>query len=131
MVFCCKNLISYYLFYVKLYEVIRASGKEMAPRVLAHPGTRPTEKGNGTVDEIRIPTAGDPFYTTSPRAQDDVLHGCIAGVVYIGHLIEGVNGEEVEVIDAVQCRRCAPRGSDPASQPATPDETMPDLAVPE
>jgi hypothetical protein len=36
-------------------------------------------------------------------------HGCIAplGVVYIGHLVEGENGEEVEVFEAVPCRRCS------------------------
>jgi hypothetical protein len=34
-------------------------------------------------------------------------HGCIAGVVYIGHMVEGKDGEEVEVITAVLCRRCA------------------------
>ena len=31
---------------------------------------------------------------------------CIAGVVYIGHMVEGDDGEEVEVIEAVPCRRC-------------------------
>ncbi len=34
-------------------------------------------------------------------------HGCIAGVVYIGHLVEGEDGQEVEVFEAVPCRRCA------------------------
>jgi hypothetical protein len=33
-------------------------------------------------------------------------HGCLAGVVYIGHLIVGEDGEEVEVYEAVPCRRC-------------------------
>jgi hypothetical protein len=33
--------------------------------------------------------------------------GCIDGVVYIGHLVEGEDGEEVEIFDAVPCRRCA------------------------
>ncbi len=34
---------------------------------------------------------------------------CYEGVVYIGHLIEDseATGEEVEVIEAVPCRRCA------------------------
>jgi hypothetical protein len=31
-------------------------------------------------------------------------HACIDGTVYIGHL---VLGEEVEVVDALPCRRCA------------------------
>jgi hypothetical protein len=33
-------------------------------------------------------------------------HACTDGVVYIGHLVEQ-DGEEVEVIEAVPCRRCA------------------------
>jgi hypothetical protein len=32
-------------------------------------------------------------------------HACYAGVVYIGHLVEK-DGEEVEVFEAVPCRRC-------------------------
>jgi hypothetical protein len=35
------------------------------------------------------------------------LHACYEGVVYIGHLVVGDDGEEVEVIEAVPCRRCA------------------------
>jgi hypothetical protein len=35
-------------------------------------------------------------------------HVCYDGVVYIGHLVEDPRtGEEVEVIEAVPCRRCA------------------------
>jgi hypothetical protein len=33
-------------------------------------------------------------------------HACLEGTVYIGHLVEE-DGEEVEVIEAVRCRRCA------------------------
>ena len=33
-------------------------------------------------------------------------HACLDGVVYIGHLVEE-EGEEVEVIEALPCRRCA------------------------
>ena len=33
-------------------------------------------------------------------------HACLEGVVYIGHLVEE-DGEEVESIEAVPCRRCA------------------------
>jgi hypothetical protein len=32
---------------------------------------------------------------------------CYEGVVYIGHLVEDECGEEVEVIEAVPCQRCA------------------------
>jgi hypothetical protein len=34
-------------------------------------------------------------------------HACLEGVVYIGRLVVGEDGEEVEVIEAVPCRRCA------------------------
>jgi hypothetical protein len=35
-------------------------------------------------------------------------HACYDGVVYIGHLVEDPGtGEEVEVIEAVPCRKCA------------------------
>jgi len=33
-------------------------------------------------------------------------HACLEGVVYIGHLVEE-DGEEVEVIEALPCGRCA------------------------
>jgi hypothetical protein len=35
-------------------------------------------------------------------------HACYDGVVYIGHLVEDPGtGEEVEVFEAVPCRKCA------------------------
>jgi hypothetical protein len=35
-------------------------------------------------------------------------HVCTDGVVYIGHLVEDPGtGEEVEVLEAISCRRCA------------------------
>ena len=33
-------------------------------------------------------------------------HGCYDGLVFIGHVVEE-DGEEVEVFEAVACRRCA------------------------
>jgi hypothetical protein len=33
-------------------------------------------------------------------------HACMDGIVFIGHLVEE-DGEEVEVIEAVPCQRCA------------------------
>ncbi len=33
-------------------------------------------------------------------------HGCINGAVYIGHMLEDDSGEELEVFEAVACRRC-------------------------
>ena len=37
----------------------------------------------------------------------DHPHACADGVVFIGHLVVGEDGEEVEVFEAVPCRRCA------------------------
>ena len=34
-------------------------------------------------------------------------HACYEGLVYIGHMIADEDGEEVEVVEAVFCRRCA------------------------
>jgi hypothetical protein len=39
------------------------------------------------------------------------MRACYGGVVYIGHLLEGEDGEEVEVFEAVPCRRCEPAGT--------------------
>ncbi len=43
-----------------------------------------------------------------PRPDDhrELSHGCINGVVYVGHLVVGEDSEEVEVFEAVPCRRC-------------------------
>jgi hypothetical protein len=38
----------------------------------------------------------------------DPPHACYDGVVYIGRLVEEPGtGEEVEVVEAMQCRQCA------------------------
>jgi hypothetical protein len=90
----------------------------MAPRVVAHPGTRPTER-MPTVDEHTISPAGDPFYAAAQASPDDTIEAhyaalergipcsCYGGFHYIGHMVEGEDGEEVEVFDAVPCRRCS------------------------
>ncbi len=33
-------------------------------------------------------------------------HGCLNGYVYIGHMVEDEDGDEVEVIEAIVCKRC-------------------------
>jgi hypothetical protein len=38
---------------------------------------------------------------------DEPPHACLEGVVYVGHLVEGEDGEEVEVFAPMPCRRCA------------------------
>jgi hypothetical protein len=53
--------------------------------------------------------AGDPFFAFGvvEAKLDECPHGCIDGVVFLGHLVDGAEtGEEVEVIDRVECKRC-------------------------
>jgi hypothetical protein len=65
------------------------------------------------VDELRIPPAGDPFYAaaksrTSPVVEPRSCPACYAGIVYLGELVEDPDtGEEIEVIEAVPCRKCS------------------------
>jgi hypothetical protein len=42
-----------------------------------------------------------------PKVPPDPSHGCYDGVVYIGHLVIGEDGDEAEVIEAVPCQRCS------------------------
>jgi hypothetical protein len=91
---------------------------ENGPARLVPARTRPTETEE-TVDEHTISPAGDPFTSAASRPTDDTIEahyaslergvpcGCLNGVVYIGHLVIGEDGEEVEVFEAVRCRRCA------------------------
>ena len=64
------------------------------------------------MDEIRIPSAGDPFYAAA-RAHDphpDETEGCLCcydGWVFIGHTIPFPDGDEEIVHEPVPCRRCA------------------------
>jgi inorganic pyrophosphatase len=58
------------------------------------------------VIERRIPPAGDPFSSVSVPDRDPRPHGCYEGLVYIGRLEMTEEGEEVEVITSVPCRRC-------------------------
>ena len=53
--------------------------------------------------------AGDPFFYAASRHPDlekDAPHGCIDGWVYLGFEGEDENGEHVEEIERVPCRRC-------------------------
>jgi hypothetical protein len=66
---------------------------------------------------IRIPASGDPFYAAARVEHDDTVeahyaslerpHACTDGTIFIGHLVVDEDGEEVEVVEAVPCRKCA------------------------
>ena len=47
--------------------------------------------------DTRESSAPDPHPST-----EEIPHACMGGYVFIGHMIE----EEVEVVEAVPCRRC-------------------------
>ena len=64
------------------------------------PGPGP-QKGEQTVDERSLAYP-------SPTDEERGCFACYRGVVYIGHLVEE-EGHEVEVFEAVPCRRCADR----------------------
>jgi hypothetical protein len=65
---------------------------------LAHPAHPSTEDHDDTLEA---------HYASLERLRPCA---CLDGVVYIGHLVEDPGtGEEVEVIEAVPCRRCAER----------------------
>jgi hypothetical protein len=94
----------------------------MAPQVVTHPGTRPTATlAEGvTVDERRISPAGDAFYAAARLREEDTIeaqyaglerleetpHGCYEGWVYMGFEGEDENGEHVELVERVPCRKC-------------------------
>jgi hypothetical protein len=68
--------------------------------VVTHPEAR-TTKGHF------MATQKSTAHPAHPSTEDhDHLHACLDGVVYIGLLVEE-DGEEVEVVEAVPCRRCA------------------------
>ncbi len=54
----------------------------------------------------RNPIIREPLPKLAAPAQDEPPHGCISGIVYIGYMLEDEHGEEVEVFEAVPCRRC-------------------------
>ena len=58
------------------------------------------------MDEHTISPAGDPFYAAAHHGQDEHPHGFLNEYVYIGHMVEGDDGQEVEVYTTVPCRRC-------------------------
>ena len=77
-----------------------------------HPGARPTGRSPMDTGESSAPHAHP-----CTEDHDDTVeahyaclerpHACTDGVVYIGHLVEDPGtGDEVEVVEAVPCRRC-------------------------
>ena len=76
---------------------MRMSGKK-APAVRATPRSR-------TKREKLLITTQDTA-TNRHHAEDENPHGCIDGWVYLGFEGEDENGEHVEEVERVPCRRC-------------------------
>jgi hypothetical protein len=83
---------------------------------MAHPGTRTTKEHFMATTESNAPRA----HPSSDDHDDTVEahcaclerpHACEGSIVYIGHLVIGEDGAEVEVIEAAPCRRCAEEAS--------------------
>jgi hypothetical protein len=64
---------------------------------------------SGSMSSNRSVRAGDPFAYAGSRQDQDHLHACIDGWVYLGFEGEDENGELVEEIERVPCRRSADR----------------------
>ncbi len=60
------------------------------------------------MDTTSISPAGDGFYAAAKYRPDDpeTPHGCYDGWVYLGSEGEDEDGEHVEEIERVPCRRC-------------------------
>ena len=77
--------------------------KEMAPRVLPHPGTRPTETEE-TVDEKSLAQRQSAVRVDEEQEDRNCFY-CLEGWVFLGSI--GHDGEEV--IEPIRCRRCGGR----------------------
>jgi hypothetical protein len=80
--------------------------------VVMHPGARTTRRHLMAIEKSSAPHAHPPaevddtveaHYSGLERLRP---HACYEGIVYIGHLVVGDDGEEAEVIEAVPCHRC-------------------------
>ena len=93
--------------------IMRTSDKGMAPRERPLPGTRTTRRHLMATEKSSAP-AHPPTedHDDTVEAHYSCLErpcACLEGSVYVGHLVVGDDGEEVEVIEAVPCLRCADR----------------------
>ena len=87
-----------------------APRKVEAPRDLAHEeslmDTAESSAPHAHLSTEDVDDTVEAHYSGLERLESP--HACTDGVVYIGHLVEDPGtGEEVEVIEAVPCRRCA------------------------
>ena len=90
-------------------SILSVSDNEVAPRVLAHPGTRPTES-EVTVD-VRILAQRAQQSPTDHEGheggeEERTCFYCLEGWVFLGSL--GHDGEEA--VEVIRCGRCGGSG---------------------
>jgi hypothetical protein len=85
----------------------------MAPAVLEHPGARTTRRHLMATEKSSAhahpPTEDRDDTVEAHYSGLDRLRtcACMNGTVFIGHLVVGEDGEEIEVFEAVPCCRCS------------------------
>jgi hypothetical protein len=87
--------------------MMRTSDKEVAPQVMAHPGTRPTER-DATVDERILAHRAHPSPIKEEHcgSEERSCFYCLEGWVFLGSLDH--DGEEI--VEVVRCRKCGGAG---------------------
>jgi hypothetical protein len=81
-----------------------ASDKGTAPRVLHHPGARPTER----IVTLPVDTIESSVFRPREASEDHHPHACTYGPVFLTYtLFDEAMGEEAERLEVVPCRRCA------------------------
>ena len=84
------------------------SDNEVAPRVVTHPGTRPTES-EVTVDERILAQRAQHSPTDHEHENSEERRSCfycLSGWVFLGSLDH--DGEEV--VESIRCKRCGGTG---------------------
>jgi hypothetical protein len=80
---------------------------ENAARGLASPAALLRRVSSLSSNRSVTPDHDDTIEAHYASLERGIPCGCLNGVVYIGHLVIGEDGDEVEVYEAVPCRRCA------------------------
>ena len=83
----------------------------MAPQVLEHLGARTKGEDPMAIEK----STAHPAHPSTEDHDDSIEahyaslerpHACTGGWVFVGYLVAGDDGDEVEVIEAVPCRKC-------------------------
>jgi hypothetical protein len=69
------------VYIMKTYSIVKASDEGMAPRVVAHPGARPTGK------ESTVDAAESSVFRPSEASEDHYPHACTDGLVFLTYAV--------------------------------------------